>query len=239
MRCLLICAWLGAAAAVGQSFEAASIRVHSAAVDQPILKVPGANPINISGSRVALQAVALKDLVTAAYGVKEYQVTGGPGWAAGIDSMFDVEARAAHEPSMAEARAMLQSLLADRFHLKLRRESKQLPVYNLVVAKNGPKVKSVAPDAPLAAGMRRGSMDQIAALWSLYLDRPVIDKTGLTGGFDYSTGLMQLDNNAADSADVIARALATLQEQLGLRAEPARATLEMLVIESAEKPSAN
>ncbi len=226
-------------AASGQGFEAASIRAHPVAADQPLIKVPGADPLHISGSRVELQAVLLKDLIIAAYGVKEYQVTGGPAWATGIDSVFDVEARAAGEPSMAEARAMLQSLLAERFQLKLRHESRQLPVYNLVVAKGGPKLRPSAPDTPLAPNMRRASMDQIAALWSLYLDRPVIDKTGLNGVFDYDTRLLELDSNARDSADIIARALVALQGQLGLRAEPARTTLEILVIESAEKPSAN
>lgn len=236
---LLMCVSAAAAVAGGQGFEAASIRTHSMAVDQPLLKVPGADPLRISGSRVTLQAVTLKDLVLAAYGVKEYQVTGGPGWATGIGSLFDVEARAASEPSIAEARLMLQSLLAQRFQLKLRRESRRLPVYNLVVAKGGPKLKPAAPDAPPAPDMRRGSMDQIAALWSLYLDRPVLDKTGLTGAFDYSARLLELDERARDSAEVTARALTALQDQLGLRAEPARAALELLVIESAAKPSGN
>lgn len=238
MRSIVLLAFLSVALS-GQSFEAASIRPHSMAVDQPFLKVPGADPLRISGSRVELQAVTLKELVIAAYGVKEYQVTGGPGWATGIDSMFDVEARAASEPGVAQARAMLQSLLAERFHLKLRREPKQLPVYNLVVAKGGPELKPSAPDAPLVPGTRRGSMDQIAALWSLYLNRPVIDKTGLAGTFDFPVRLWQLDTNVRDAEDMAAKALAALQDQLGLRAEPARASLQMLVIESAEKPTSN
>lgn len=76
---------------------------------------------------------------------------------------------------------MLQTLLTERFHLKLRRETKQLPVYNLVVAKGGLTLRAVAGDEPLAPGMRRGSMEQLAALLSLLLDRPALDKTGFGG----------------------------------------------------------
>jgi uncharacterized protein (TIGR03435 family) len=123
--------------------------------------------------------------------------------------------------------------------LKLRRESKQLPVYNLVVAKGGPKLKIAADETPPTPGMRRGSMDQLTALLSLMVDRPVLDKTGLTGIYEYNNGVTLLDMGAQDSADVVARTLTTLQDELGLRVEAAKAPVEMLVIESAEKPSEN
>ena len=87
--------------------------------------------------------------------------------------------------------------------------------------------------------MRRGSMDQLAALLSLMVDRPVIDKTGLPGVYEYSNSLTLLDVGAQDSADAIAKALAAIQEQLGLRAQAARANIALLIIESAEPPSAD
>jgi uncharacterized protein (TIGR03435 family) len=123
---------------------------------------------------------------------------------------------------MDQVRLMLRSLLAERFHLKLRRESKQLPVYNLVVAKGGPKVKRVADDAPPTPGMRRGSMEQLAALLSLMVDRPVMDKTGLAGIYEYSNGLALLDIGAQDSADAIARGLTAIEEQLVLKVQENR-----------------
>jgi len=237
----LSCATYGQA----QAFEVASIKPHPPAVDVPVLKNPDVNPICISGTRVELQTIGLKGLVMAAYNVKEYQVSGGPGWASGLD-MYDIAAKTegAAAPSMDHVRLMLRSLLAERFHLKLRRESKRLPVYDLVVAKGGPKVKRVADDAPPMPGMRRGSMrrgsmDQLAALLSLMVDRPVIDKTGLTGIYEYSNGLTLLDIGAQDSADAIARGLTAIQEQLGLKVEPAKAMLDVLVIETAEKPTGN
>ena len=225
----------------GQSFEVASIKPNPPAVDAPVFKNPDVNPIQISGNRVILQMIGLKGLVMAAYNVKEYQVSGGPAWAAGLDSLFDIEAKtagAAAPPSMAQVRLMLQSLLADRFHLKLRRESKPLPVYSLVVAKGGPKLREASETQP-APGMRRGTMEQLAALLSLMVDRPVIDRTGLAGIYEYSNGLALLDIGAQDSADAVSRAITAVQDQLGLRLESAKAPLDILVIESAEKPTQN
>ncbi len=223
------------------AFEVASVRLHRVAVDAPVFKNPDVNPVHISGTRVDLQMISLTGLVMAAYHVKEYQVAEVPKWASGPDQIFDIAAKTpgSTAPSMAQVRSMLQTLLADRFHLKLRHESKRLPVYNLVAAKNGPKLKRVSDDTPPAPGMRRGSIDQLAALLSLMLDRPVIDKTGLAETYDYRGNLALLDTGAADSADVIAKTLTAIQEQLGLKADPATATLEMLAIESAEKPSEN
>lgn len=231
---------LAAMACQAQTFEVASVRPHSGSVLTPMLKVIGASPIRISGDRIELRAVTLKELVVAAYGVKDYQGAGGPGWATSIGDMFDVDAKApAAAPGIDQVQRMLQALLADRFHLKLRRESKQLAVYNLVIAKGGPKLKPVAADAPPVPETNRAPMEQITALWSLYVDRPVLDKTGLAGLFDFPVRLWQLDTNIKDLEDLSARAFTAIQDELGLRAEAARAVIDLLIIESAAKPAAN
>jgi uncharacterized protein (TIGR03435 family) len=230
-----------AVAAQAQSFEVASIKPHPPAVNAIVFKNPDLNPIQISGARVTLQMIGLKGLVMAAYNVREYQVSGVPAWASRLDNLYDIEAKTAGAtaPAMTDVRLMLQSLLAERFHLKLRREPKQLPVYNLLVGKSGLKLKEASETQPPAPGMRRGSMDQLAALLSLMVDRPVIDNTGLAGTYEYSNSLAFLDIGAQDSADTIARALSAIQDQLGLKVESAKATLEMLMIKSAEQPSQN
>ncbi|HEY4360922.1 MAG TPA: TIGR03435 family protein [Bryobacteraceae bacterium] len=220
-------------------FEVASVRAYRAPVDQPIVKNPGVSALVVSGNRVELRRATLKDLVMAAYNVKEFQVTGGPGWAAGPDGLFDIAATTTGTPGVVRVRGMLRNLLTERFHLQLRREEKPLPVYELVVAKGGLKLKEAALDRAPAPNMERGSMMQIAALVSLYLDRPVFDKTGLTGVYEYSSGLRLLDMGAADSAEVIARTLAELQGRMGLKAQAGRAKVETLVIVSAERPAEN
>ena len=179
-------------------FEVASIKPHPPAVDVPLLKNPDVNPIRISGNRVELQMIGLKGLVMAAYNVKEYQVSGGPGWATGLE-MYDIAAKTEGDavPSMGPGPDSCCGLcLRSVFIVKLRRESKQLPAYDLVVAKGRPKVKRVADDAAPTPGMRRGSMEQLAALLSLMVDRPVIDKTGLAGIYEYSNGLTLLNIDA-------------------------------------------
>jgi uncharacterized protein (TIGR03435 family) len=234
--CLLL-----AVAARGQVFEVSSIKPHPVAVNQPIMKNPDRNPIRISGNRVELTMIGLKGLVMAAYNVKEYQVSGGPAWAARIDSLWDITAKTPGDgqAGIDQVRVMLQDLLTERFRLKLRRETKQLPVYNLVVAKGGPKLKSASETPPAVHGMRRGSMDQLAALLSVMVGRPVIDKTGLPGAYDYSNELAVLDVGAHDSADTISRTLTAIHDQLGLKAEASKAMIEMLTIQGAEEPTEN
>lgn len=231
---------LPALVAHAQSFEVASVRPHPPAVDRPLIKKPDANPIRISGNRVTLEMIGLKDLIMAAYNVKEYQVSGGPPWMSRLDSFYDIEATTPGNAaaSINQVRPMLQALLSERFHLQLRRESKQLPVYNLVIAKGPPRLKKVT-EAPPAPGMRQGTLDQLAALLSLMLDRPVIDKTGLAGVYEYSNGFALLDTGSQDSADTIGKTLTAIQEQLGLRAQSAKANLDILVIGSADPPSAD
>jgi uncharacterized protein (TIGR03435 family) len=149
--------------------------------------------------------VTLKMLVAAAYRVQEFQIVGGPGWI-GSDR-FDVEGKAENpraDPD--QLRLMLQSLLEDRFQLKLHRENKEAPIYALVVAKDGPKI-NLAPDqtsppvngpAQQGAGPNRGAMrigggtlvgnavtlSLFTRLLSQRLDRTVVDKTNLEGRFD-------------------------------------------------------
>jgi len=139
----------------------------------------------------------VKNFLGYAYVLHDSQILGGPSW---VDKdKFDVVAKAAGEkPSREQLRLMTQTLLVDRFKLKFHRTTKELSVYVLVVAKNGPKLKERHPgDGPpgVAASFRLGppsyparnvSMELFcAALESTVLDRPVLDMTGLTGVFDF------------------------------------------------------
>jgi uncharacterized protein (TIGR03435 family) len=234
--CLLL-----AVAARGQVFEVASIKQHPVAVNHPLMKNPDRNPIRISGNRVELTMIGLKGLVMAAYNVKEYQVSGGPEWASRIDSLWDIAAKTpgGGQAGIESVRMMLQDLLTERFRLKLRRETKQLPVYNLVVAKGGPKLKSASETSSAVRGMRRGSMDQLAALLSVMVRRPVIDKTELPGTYDYSNEFAEFDLGAQDWADTISRTLTAIRDQLGLKVEASKAMIETLTIQGAEEPTEN
>lgn len=145
---------------------------------------------------------------------------------------------------------MLERLLYDRFHLKLRREMKDTSVNALVEAKGGAKLKESSPDA--VAGLyftgkqtiqittKKGGMEQLVDELSANLDRPVLNKTGLTGDYDYSLEWAPERDGRPAPEEINAPSIFTaLREQLGLKLEPQKAAIEVLVIDSAEKPSEN
>jgi uncharacterized protein (TIGR03435 family) len=187
----------------------------------------------------------LNILIIAAYNVKDYQVTGAPPW---TDSdIFTIVAKTEGEetPKLEQVRLMLQSLLADRFQLKLHPDKKELKVYHLVVAKKSAKLKPSVPGErygqtfdPATPGMLRSSITKITMtdfvhLVSVYADRPVIDKTGLDGEYDYSIEW------STDSGDFKLAIMAAVQEQLGLKYEPVKEPADVLVIDRVDMLSEN
>jgi uncharacterized protein (TIGR03435 family) len=139
---------------------------------------------------------------------------------------------------------MLQGLLAERFHLEFHREMRELPVYSLVMGKNGHKM-----GPPASKGLRVGadflggssSMPNFAVFLAGQLGRPVTDKTGLDGEFEfkleYDPDLGALpEAGAAKNRPTIFTAI---QEQMGLKLEPGKAPVEVMVIDKVEKPSEN
>ncbi len=156
-----------------------------------------------------MQGVTLKMLVAQAYNVRDFQVLGLPAWAS--SDRYSINAKSADtvEPAIdlrkatdqqrltvaEQMRQRLQALLADRFQLKLHKETKEGPVYALAVAKNGPKMKEGDPtsDAPRGAmrftpgslSGRQVGIQQLADLLSQRLGRPVLDETGLQGAYDF------------------------------------------------------
>jgi uncharacterized protein (TIGR03435 family) len=197
-------------------------------------------------------------------------ITGGPSWI--NTERYTINAKAEGTPAQAMMRGpMMQALLEDRFQLKIRRETREVPVYELVAAKGGPKLKAsregTCPTPNPAGGScpgsvwvaRKGSnlvvdqqetLDGFSRMLSQRVGRPVIDKTGLKGLFDFHLEFMpdepavfpgdQGPTAPAAAADPGGASIFTAaQEQLGLRLEPAKGPGEFLVIDSIEKPSEN
>jgi uncharacterized protein (TIGR03435 family) len=223
-------------------FEVASIKPHAGPVT-----VSG-GPFS-SGPRVRYVAVMLTDLVTDAYGVRYEQVSGAPGWGDGpTGARYDIEAKAEGDakPAKEQLRQMLQSLLAERFRLKVRRETVDTPIYALVLAKGGSKLKAVDKGEGVrvrtsSAGQRidgKATMEFLAQQLSIGAGRLVLDRTGLTGNYEFT--LEWTPDNAAPADDSPSISIFTaVQEQLGLKLEPAKAPVEMLIIEHAEMPTEN
>jgi len=186
-------------------FEVASIKPGS------FPGLPGGTIRWQTGGALRVTNMNLKELMEQAYGVFPFQISGGPEW---LDSArFDINAKPDHEPKGQERTLMLQSLLADRFHLSIHRETKELPVYALVLARKdgklGPKLTHSKEDGctaydpanPPARGatvcgtrmfnpshgfltIARLPIDSLTKTLSEVLGRTVIDKTGLTGNLD-------------------------------------------------------
>jgi uncharacterized protein (TIGR03435 family) len=240
------------------------------------------------GGRFEAQNITVKFLLEEAYDVKDNQISGAPGW---LDSeRFDIEAKPEdapagdkqnQDPQARHARIMLmmQSMLADRFKLTLHHETKDLQLYALVVAKNGPKLhETTAPaidpsaSGPLPPGgpMPRGSMrmtgrgdltvagvalSEFANVLSRQIGRLVVDKTGLTGSYDFTLkwtpdeGQGQMFGGpgggpdgrpAPPPPDASGPSLFTaLQEQLGLKLETQKGPVDTIVIDHVERPSEN
>ena len=249
----LLLVLMAAAAALAQvqmsnKFEVASVRPNLADDRLVTIKVG-------PGGRFTARGYTLVLLIQRAYGVMDWNISGGPGWIR--TDRFDVAAEANVDGDLKERQLqpMLQALLADRFKLRVHRSSKEMPGYALVVARGGPRLEAAA-DADehqdtfrmTAVGLSgQGiTMANLARFVGGKLGLMAVDETGLRGPYDVkaewkvqtdqSTGVSPVD----DPRDALRFAVsAALQDQLGLKLIPKRITVEMLVIENVEKASAS
>jgi len=200
-----------------------------------------------------VECVGLQALIKYAFGINEdSRILGAPGWLK--ESFYSIDAKVSGEDAGAYAKLsgkqrslMLQQLLADRFAMKSHRETKDLPIYALAIAKGGSKLKEASSDEAALGMMRmRGkgeidsvgsSIDSLPGFLTRELDRPVVDKTGLTGKYDFT--LRFAEGPGAEPDPDAASIFTAVQEQLGLKLEPSKAPIEVLVIDHIEKPSAN
>lgn len=274
-----------AGAAAPQSFEVASIK--PSAEDGRKVTV-GIDP----GGRYTASRITIKFLIQQAYDVKDFQITGGPGWL--NSERYDIVAKAERpDISREKIRALLQSLLAERFNFKFHRETRELLVYALVVGKGEPKLhkseiqtdltkRGAEPKAPSAAAgapshgglargqmlgvqegalirMRRGMVEarmagisDLVSILAQQLGRPVVDKTGLTGRYDFKLewtpdeAMRELGpfgegptHGTAPANDAGPSIFTAVQEQLGLKLKSEKGSAGIIVIDQIDRPSPN
>lgn len=193
--------------------------------------------------RLTAYNVTLKRCIIGAYHVGPGQIVGGPGW---MDSdRFHIEAEAA-EPTndLAVLDAMTRALLEDRFQLKVHRETKDMQALVLEVAKGGPRLQQAAGgDAVTDAGqgslrLKNTKMAGLAERLSRVTGLPVVNQTGIDGIFDMTltwtpTGETPAGGGAPPDLPT------AIREQLGLRLQSRKAPVEVLVVDRAERPTAN
>jgi uncharacterized protein (TIGR03435 family) len=212
------------------------------------------------GQRYIGENASLKLMMIVAYRVKADQISGGPTW---MDSdHYDMNAQAERQSSVEELHVMLQNLLADRFKLHFRKETKEMPAYVLTVEGAGnPKLQPHEAENAgepwidvggkmLQTTMRAKSvrMDYFAFRLAQMMDRPVIDRTKLNGAYDFDLAYTRelppgmSENTLLNGAPVDTSGptiFEALRKQLGLRLEAQKAPVDVLVIDYAEKPTGN
>jgi len=217
--------------AAAQTFEVASVKLNRS----------GRNPGSTSraGGQLVFENTSLRECIAIAYGIsadRDYALS-GPAWIG--TERYDIVAKTPAETPRAQVLRMLQVLLAERFHLRLHRENKELRVYVLTVAKDGAKLKAApARDGSFTFGPGRiagkaQSMDELADRLSrpmFGIGAPVLNSTGLEGVFDF-TLTWTPDNMQADGPSIFA----ALEEQLGLKLEASKSKVEVLVIDHVER----
>ena len=218
--------------------------------------------LHIQNATLVAMNIDLANLVSNAYNIRPGLISGFPEWA--NSARFDIDAKVTdasadslHKLSEDQRRSMLLALLTDRFHLRAHFEPRILPVYNLVVTKDGPKFKehpAVSPQSesgpgsnPKPGSIQFGNSEMTATsipihnlVWNLSyrVGREVIDKTGLIGTYDFTLKWTptqpegETDNNAPDL-------FTALEEQLGLKLEPSKGPVDTLVVDHVEMPTEN
>jgi uncharacterized protein (TIGR03435 family) len=219
---------------------------------------------------VTMANIPLRILLGIAFGIGNDGIVGGPAW---INDRYDINAKM--DSSVADAlkrmnpmdrrlarQRMLQALLIDRFKITFHRETKELAVYNLVVAKGGPKLQEskssiASPDGSGVTGtlqfgqgglmtFQAMPLSSLIQVLSLQLGRTVLDKTGLTGRYDFTGGSAARGGGAPVGAGPAASpdseppsVFTVVQEQLGLKLESGRGPVEVIVLDHIERPSGN
>jgi uncharacterized protein (TIGR03435 family) len=286
---LIVCVPAFTQAPAKPEFEVASIR--PAGPTPPAQVSVG---LHIDGAQVTISYLSLRDYLAIANRLKNYQIS-GPEWMASL--RYDIAAKLPAGSKRDDVPAMLQNLLDERFQLKTHHESKDFPVYALVVAKGGHKMKEAPldpdadpsgpgdPSAPTPGGLNisasggRGgvtisyghgasfsfannkfeakklTMPIFADSLARFLDRPVVDQTGVTGNYDFTLNFtdddyramlirsavnagVQLPPQALRFMNSTDESLFAAVQQLGLKLESRKAPLDVLVIDKAEKTPA-
>jgi uncharacterized protein (TIGR03435 family) len=220
-----LCGAYGQYASAPTAFEVASVRPN----------MSGSHSSRFSSGKGGLNTsnVSLRDFVRWAYGVKDYQVT-APDWLA--TQRFDIAAKAEASVPNDQLMAMLQALLVERFKLVVHRETKERTVYSLVVGKNGPKLHEVdagpgrTTDGRGSLSGQKMSMSQLADSLSKSMTLPVLNMTGIKGAFDIELKWAP-DEDSANGPSIFT----AVQEQLGLKLEPRKGPMEIIVVDHAER----
>jgi uncharacterized protein (TIGR03435 family) len=240
------------AADADPAFEVATIKP-----SKPDTRGPG---IGLNGQQFTTIGTSLSFLMTFAYGIHARQIVGAPGWVESDKWDWAGKPEGGGMPNTTQLKTMIQKLLVERYGLKFHKEKRELSVFVLLPGKTGPKMTPSAADTngvPTLGFRRLGdffarnaSMSDVAqTLQATVMDRPVVDQTGLAGRFDFTltwtpdesqfTAIAAKPPAPAADKDAPPDLFTAIQQQIGLRLESTKASVEVYVIDHVEKPSEN
>jgi uncharacterized protein (TIGR03435 family) len=195
-----------------------------------------------SPGHFAMRNVPLRFAIEWAYDLKDFQVA-GPEWIQ-VDERYDIIANAPGRVTNDEMRVMLRTLLAERFQMKSHFEKREMQVYALLPGKSEPRLRKADPNAPQTMGgtlsgiqFHNFPLSRMTFLLTRRMDRPVLDLTGISGNFDYTVDLSGLGQGRGSAGyDGEGRSVfQAIQDDLGLKLEPRKAPVDVLVIDSVSK----
>lgn len=273
MRHVTFCAVLlvlGVSSVIAQ--QGAKPRFEAASVRRATPGETGGWAQFLPGGRFRAQNVSLDFILQQVYELRDFQIVAAPEWRAviadGRDRRYYIEATGPTATTERDVKEMVKTLLAERFNLRAHADTRELPVYALIVARGGVKAhKADGPDGGIesvAMGWVRGQRARIGFLVQTLsamrvLDRPIVDRTGLDDLFDFDLTWSELDAAAparldgscpASFGEIAARRglksnlscpsiFTAFEEQLGLRLDAQKAPMDVLVIDSVQQPTEN
>lgn len=199
-----------------------------------------------------VQRKTVQDMMLVGYGLDKSQILNAPDWVR--SDIWDAKgfANVPGQPSLTQFQGMVRKLLVERFGLKYHTEQRELPVYAITVAKDGVKMQKSAGDPNgipsesdngngVEATMQASNMnvDELALMLKFFMDRPIVDQTGLTGRYDFQLKWTTDESKAPADGTAPPSIFTAMQEQLGLKLEPVKAKIDVMVIDKVEKPGVN
>jgi uncharacterized protein (TIGR03435 family) len=204
-----------------------------------------------AGDRVGMFDTSVEQLIVFAYSVNRRQIVDAPAWVGedryDIDGKSDTDA----EPTLPQQQEMIRHLLSDRFGLKFHREQRELSVYAVQIAKGGAKLAAAAnPSAPAQEHSNghgfettqtytNASIGYFILVRQIFADRPLVDRTGLTGRYDFKLNYSYNETGSAPGPNAPPGLFTAVQEQLGLKFQPTKASVEVFVLDHVDRPSEN
>jgi uncharacterized protein (TIGR03435 family) len=253
-----VAATTGRAQTAADGVTSAKAMAKDAEPDWEVVSIRPSDPnvtnskFDVQGRHVIIENQTVETMLMVGYGLQKVQIVGAPEWVRTERFYVDGVADVAGQPSTQQFQSMVRKLLGERFGLKARKELRELPVFALRVGKDGPKLApttsgpNARPNQQVNGGpgyrmlrFTNFSMPDLALMMLPYVDRPLVDQTALKGRYDFNLKYTYDESRAATDGTAPPGLFTAIQEQMGLKLEPAKAPVDVLVIDNVEHPSAN